>query len=173
MGSNSYRVSFVTCKAAAIASGPTSARVALLLAIVSIIAGCQRSPYELAPVEGTVTIDGRPLTNARIMFAPVAKGGEIEAGKPAVGRLGADGSFTLTTYGDNDGAVVGEHWVTIIRTESEGDANSASSAGSASARPTFDRLAVPRKTSVVSGEQNHIDIKLTAGEVARFGRLFD
>jgi hypothetical protein len=139
----------------------------LALILIIAIAGCGRTKYELAPVDGTVTIDGRPLTNARIMFAPVAKGGALEAGKPAVGRLGADGSFTLTTYRDNDGAVVGDHWVTIIRTAPN------SGAGESLTSPTFDRLAVPRKTSVVSGQQNHIDINLSAAEVARFGRLFD
>jgi hypothetical protein len=154
------------------ASGSLSACLALILVIATAIAGCSRTNYELAPVDGTVTIDGRPLTNARIMFAPVAKGGAIEAGKPAVGRLGADGSFTLTTYRDNDGAVVGEHWVTIIRTAPNPEGGGKNIAGDPHTSPAFDRLAVPRTTSVISGLQNHIDIKLSAAEVARFGRLF-
>jgi hypothetical protein len=136
--------------------------------------GCGRSPFELAPVTGTVTIDGKPLTSARVMFAPVAKPGTHESGKPAVGRLGADGSFHLTTYDDDDGAVVGDHWVTIIRTGDESAAGTATGAAAGSVlTPTFDRLAVPKKVSVSGGQENHIDIKLTATEVTRYGRRFD
>jgi len=82
---------------------------------VSAAVGCQQNPYELAPVRGTVTIDGHPLSQAKVMFAPSEVGTNPNPGKPAFGLLQPDGSFVLTTYKENDGAVIGEHWVTVIR----------------------------------------------------------
>ena len=57
-----------------------------LIAVAS--AGCQRSPYELAPVHGIVTIDGRPVSQAKVMFAPVENAeNAANPGKPAFGLL--------------------------------------------------------------------------------------
>jgi len=133
---------------------------------VGLCGGCGRSPYELAPVEGKVTVDGTPLTNARVMFAPIAAGENRNSGKPAFGTLGADGHFVLATYDENDGAVVGEHWVTLISTADTASAQPAK-------QPKFDRLAYPKKISVAAGQPNHVEIALTASDVARFGRLDD
>jgi hypothetical protein len=146
---------------------------AVAICICGLVTGCNRSPYDLAPVDGTVTIDGKPLSGARVMFAPIARAGSLEAGKPAVGRLATDGTFHLTTYSDGDGAVIGEHWVTIIKQAADPDDPNAAAAKGNFVTPTFDRLAVPKKVSVTSDQPNHIDIKLTAAEVSRFGRLFD
>lgn len=134
--------------------------------MLALCVGCSRSPYELAPVEGRVTIDGTPLTNARVMFAPIAAGDNRNSGKPAFGTLDPDGRFVLATYHDNDGAVVGEHWVTLISTAD------AANARSTKHRP-FDRLAYPKKVSVAAGQANQVEIALTAADVARFGRLDD
>jgi hypothetical protein len=106
------------------------------------------------------------------MFAPIASGDSRNSGKPAFGVLNADGSFKLTTYHDDDGAVVGDHWVTIIRVapNRHDGATAASSNGS---RATFNRLSVPNKVNVQAGQQNHIPIKLTAAQVKQFGRFDD
>ena len=49
-------------------------------------------PYELAPVHGNVTIDGRPVSQAKVMFAPVENAeNAVNPGKPAFGLLGEDG----------------------------------------------------------------------------------
>lgn len=145
------------------------------IAALCFLTGCSHSPYDLAPVDGSVTIDGRPVTEAKVMFAPIAQGGDCNAGKPAFGWLGGDGCFELTTYDENDGAIVGEHWVTIIRggADDSPSVGSPPSGGSLGHRPTFDRMAVPRKFSVVAGQQNHVEIKLSAADVARFGRRED
>ena len=86
----------------------------LPVAVLAAITGCQRSPYELAPVHGTITIDGQPFTHGKVMFAPVARADNLNPGKPAFGQLQDNGSFVLSTYDTGDGAVVGEHSVTII-----------------------------------------------------------
>jgi hypothetical protein len=138
-------------------------------------AGCSKSPFDLAPVAGKVTIDGQPFAEGKVMFAPIAAGKSREAGRPAFGKLGADGSFTLGTYAPDDGAVVGEHWVTVIRIkpESETPEESGSAAVPASSRPAgerkFSRVAFPTKVTVVGGQDNVVDVPLTAQQVAQFG----
>ena len=65
---------------------------------------------ELAPVKGTVTYQGKPVENAGVTFTPT-KGG------PATAQTNAQGEFTLQTLG-KDGAVLGDHVVTIAKMDS-------------------------------------------------------
>jgi hypothetical protein len=61
-----------------------------------------------AKVEGTLTVDGRPLPGATVIFMPVAKGG-----RSASGRTDEDGNFKLTTFSTDDGALPGEYKVVV------------------------------------------------------------
>jgi hypothetical protein len=83
-----------------------------LLVIVGISAslGCSTGPA-LAPVRGTVTVNGKPLPpcQGRISFHP-------EKGRLATAALEPDGSFVLTTFNPGDGALIGSHKVTIKAT---------------------------------------------------------
>jgi hypothetical protein len=76
----------------------------VLLMLVALV-GCQRRP-ETAPVRGTVTFKGKPLTFGGVMFQPAG-------GQPARGEIRPDGSFELSTYVAGDGAAVGPHRVRI------------------------------------------------------------
>ncbi|QDU11529.1 DUF4198 domain-containing protein [Gimesia aquarii] len=67
------------------------------------------------PVTGTVNFDGKPLEGATIVFR--SSGGEPQA---AVGRSNAEGAFQLRTFEDGDGAIAGEHSVSITCVETEG-----------------------------------------------------
>ena len=145
-----------------IKSASARAACCVLVVIAVAVSGCQKHPFEVAPVSGKITIDGQPLTAGKVMFAPTAKGGNHEAGRTAMGRLQADGSFQLTTYDEGDGAVVGEHWVTIF---GSGD----KAAAGTPATPRFARLVVPEKKTVLPGQDNQIDIQLTRQDVARLG----
>ena len=62
-------------------------------------------------VTGKVTIDGKPAEHATVVFHP-AGASVPDAVKPR-GKVGADGSFTLTTYDGNDGAPAGSYRVTV------------------------------------------------------------
>ena len=104
------------------------------------------------------------------MFAPIAKSGDINSGKPAFGRLQSDGSYSLSTYRDGDGAVVGEHWVTLIRIADSAHTSATSSTPGVS---NFGRVTVPQKKSVVAGQANEIDIAISAKDVARYGSRDD
>ncbi|MFH1266384.1 MAG: hypothetical protein ABIK89_11715 [Planctomycetota bacterium] len=76
---------------------------------LALLAGC--SPVSdtppTAPVEGTVTYQGKPVESGTVTF--FSEGGE----RPAAGLLGPGGKFTLTTFNKNDGAVLGTHKVTV------------------------------------------------------------
>ena len=83
----------------------------MVVAAVLAVTGCgpSRDPNlpPTANVSGKVIYQGEPVTVGTVTFHPEGEG------NPAVGLLGEDGSFTLSTYAPDDGAVVGTHSVTI------------------------------------------------------------
>lgn len=125
-----------------------------LLLIASFV-GCNQYEFPMAKASGRVRLDGQPLTNAKVMFAPVAAEGATVAGKAAFGRLDVDGRFTLGTFVEGDGAVVGEHWVTVVNLdESKG---------------AFDRITVPgNRFSVTASGPNEFSIELTIPMMRQF-----
>ena len=86
----------------------------LLLALAA--SGCGKGKPATAPVTGRVLLDGKPVAGAAVMLEPV------EGGVPARGGTGADGSFTLSTFGRDDGALVGRHRVSVSKFVTEGAA---------------------------------------------------
>jgi hypothetical protein len=56
-----------------------------------------------------VTYDGKPVMAGKIMFYP-------ESGRMALGNIGPDGTYTLTTFKSEDGALVGAHRIAIEST---------------------------------------------------------
>jgi hypothetical protein len=93
----------------------------LFVLLLPPLAGCGSDPYRVAPVSGTVTLNGKPLANTSVTFAPLAVAGAMEPGPSSAGTTDADGRYTLTLIGkDGRGAVVGKHKVRIsIREESD------------------------------------------------------
>ena len=76
--------------------------------LAMLLTGCGGGP-RLGKVSGRVTFNGKPVPTGTIMFYP-------DAGPAAVGAIGPDGTYTLTTIKPGDGAVVGSHRVTIHAT---------------------------------------------------------
>jgi hypothetical protein len=70
--------------------------------------------FPTAAAKGRVMCQGKPVPNARVIFAPLKTGKSTEVGKAGFGDVQADGTFSLRTYTDDDGAVVGKHSVTVI-----------------------------------------------------------
>jgi hypothetical protein len=85
-----------------------SARRAVTLGLaVAVTAGCGQTNV---PVEGTVTLDGKPLAGANIVFAQL----RATAPGPFVGKTDADGKFSLgSTDGGSNGAAPGEYRLMI------------------------------------------------------------
>jgi hypothetical protein len=89
-----------------------AARLAAAVVVCSAV-GCRRDGLELAPVEGVVLLDGSPVADAGVTFAPV----DGKLGPPAFAATDEEGRFTLVTA-NRPGAVIGEHRVAISKTES-------------------------------------------------------
>jgi hypothetical protein len=73
---------------------------------VIFLAGCSRQGPEIAPVEGTVYLDGKPLEGAYLKFQP-------PNGRPSVGATDANGEYEMIYSRQENGALVGEHTVSI------------------------------------------------------------
>jgi hypothetical protein len=78
--------------------------------VLGALSGCNTGTMPVGKVTGTITADGKPVDGGVITFAPMGSG-KGDPGKPASGEVDSGGEFVLTTYADNDGAVVGKHRV--------------------------------------------------------------
>ncbi len=80
-----------------------------LATLALALPGCGGDPDQLpvAKVSGTLSVDGKPVNKGTVFFTPLNK-----KGRPATGAV-TDGKFTLSTYSENDGAVIGKHRVAV------------------------------------------------------------
>jgi hypothetical protein len=68
----------------------------------------------MASVTGHVTCNGKPVGAAMIAFNPVSQSNDDRnPGKPATGFTELDGNYSLSTFKNYDGALIGKHRVTI------------------------------------------------------------
>lgn len=97
-------------------------RLAVMMATVLFLGcgGASDAP-QLAKVSGTVTMGGNPVVDATVTFHLDGEG----APRPGMGKTDASGNFRITTFNNNDGAIVGTHIVTVAKIE----ANPAESSG--------------------------------------------
>jgi hypothetical protein len=84
---------------------PSSAIFPVLLLV--LLSGCGGGGPQVAPVSGTVTLDGKPLPNAEVMFVPVG------GGRPSTARTVDGGRYELLFKRGQSGAIVGPHSVRI------------------------------------------------------------
>jgi hypothetical protein len=98
---------------------PASSRrrfVAAAIMIPSLLAltGCGESDVRLEtfPVTGSLNVDGKPAPGATLVFHPVKVEGDTLGAAPNA-RVKDDGSFSVSSYGANDGAPAGEYTVTV------------------------------------------------------------
>lgn len=88
-----------------------AARTALMLAVVT--AACDRpDPLGFTPVEGRVTLDGKPIESGEIRFVPDS--GKGNRGPMSAGPLGKDGRFRLRGPGVRVGAIPGPHLAFLV-----------------------------------------------------------
>ena len=91
--------------------------------------GCNQSA-KVGRVRGVVLLDGKPLSTGVVRFLP-------DAGRSATGQIQSDGTYSLGTYTQSDGALIGTHKVAIIANESGGDD-----------RPAYERFNQKTKTLI-------------------------
>jgi hypothetical protein len=83
----------------------------ILLGMILLVAGCGSKLPTTAPVSGTVLLDGKPVEGAAVSLVPNA------GGRFGYGTTDAQGKFTISTYGDNDGATLGGHKILVTKAD--------------------------------------------------------
>jgi len=73
------------------------------------------------PVRGVITLEGTPVAGATVLFMPDGEDGC----RPASGFTSSDGTFRLTTYKPDDGALPGNYRVLIQKTVAAKDPGAA------------------------------------------------
>jgi hypothetical protein len=98
------------------------ANAGLLLFWAMCLTGCWSRGPAVQFVEGLVVFEGQPVADATVFFTPEISGSLAQAGLPATGRTGADGTFRLNGFrGARAGAgtAVGMYVVTAVKLESD------------------------------------------------------
>jgi hypothetical protein len=134
--------------------------LALLLGGLLLAAGCSRGP-DLVPVNGRVTLEGKPVKDMIVNFQPQGE----TAGNGALGMTDADGRFTLTDMRSAPGAHVGEYRVSFypsLGSKKQDEAADVASTGRGSSIPAIyiDPSQSPLRATVPQGGGT-IDISLT------------
>lgn len=154
----------------------------VVLSALCTLVGCG-GRADLAKATGVVTLDGEPVPEAKIMFMPLDGGP-----RNSFGTTNEKGEFKLSTFGMNDGALVGRHAVTITKIDTSGqtqfDKNELANKGyggasyeammgpgAASKNEKKKKFIIPEKYSqkdksgievdVVKGETNYFPLELT------------
>jgi hypothetical protein len=119
--------------------------------------GCGRGNYpEVTTVTGIVTLDGKPLEDAEITFAP-------KDGRASSGRTDARGQYALSYTKNIRGAVLGEHRVMIRKViEDYSKASSRAAAAIDAKQNAFDKAAgfIPDDNATPAGNLPAIEPRL-------------
>lgn len=90
--------------------------VNMLLAgcVVLTSLGCGSDRPPLAEASGVLTLDGEPVGEASISIVPVNEG------RPGSAITDSEGRFSLKSFPDEEGAIVGDYKVTVIKISGPG-----------------------------------------------------
>lgn len=87
----------------------------VLLAFVLAAVGCGKSDaprIKTYPITGKVSFKGTPPVGAQVVLHPVSSSGPDDIS--SAGKVKDDGTFSITTYADGDGAPPGEYAATVV-----------------------------------------------------------
>src|SRR3954463_13862917 len=90
-------------------SAPAAAIFAVV--VLAAIAGCKQNT-KLVPVEGNVTLDGKPLVDATVLLSPTRGNGP----GPFFGTTKSDGRFSLGPAGNEKGGATPDSYIVVITT---------------------------------------------------------
>ena len=140
------------------------ANIILFAMLVTIpMAGCGGG-VPTAKVEGVVTLDGKPLSEIRVLFQPDNKSAE-STGIGSFALTDSNGKFVLKlSNSQNEGAVVGSHTVTLADKLSEDpkDSDAGGFAKTPKSRIPMKYTNDPQKFEVKSGTVNQAAFELTS-----------
>lgn len=126
--------------------------------MLTCLTGCGGNE-NLAYVTGKITLDGKPLPNAFVVFAPTA------GGTTSYGRSDAEGNYEMVFSDAEKGAWIGENRVEI----STGDVDASGDGGGAKEKvPAVYNRNTSLKVDVVAGNNTHnFDLKSDAGRIVQ------
>ncbi len=137
----------------------------LMLSAVALLAaaGCGAQQPGTYPVRGKVTYpDGTPVTAGMVEFEPSQKGGvPLSERYNARGRIHEDGSYSLTTFREGDGAVPGRHRVIVQEPYPDADLEAGPRRWKPSIDPSYRRYEESGLEFDVKAEENEITIVVT------------
>lgn len=140
---------------------------------LSVMVGCGPSESNIAKASGVVTLDGKPVPEARVMFHPTAGGP-----RTSYGTTNEKGEFKASTFGRYDGSLVGECAVTVSKIDTSAQPKITGSDGymgkgydqmmapanlAKSVKPKF---VIPQKYS--NKETSGLKVKVAQGETNHF-----
>ena len=92
-----------------------NSRTPVVVFSLLMLAGCGGSDRPaLAPASGIVKLDGVPVAGATVTYIPV------ESGRPGTGLTDAEGRYTIKTFEDAEGGIVGKHKVAVMKVSGPG-----------------------------------------------------
>ncbi len=134
--------------------------IAVLLPLAGLWGCGGGESFSTAPVSGKVMHAGKPVKGGSVQFSPVSADATKSAGKPASGNVNDDGTFTLSTYGNDDGAVLGKHTVTYTPPTNEAAAAPSEGGHEQEAKSPYDGLSPKQKEVEVKEGKNDVTIDL-------------
>ncbi|MCA9190260.1 MAG: carboxypeptidase regulatory-like domain-containing protein [Planctomycetales bacterium] len=133
-------------------------RVFSLLTFAFIAIGCSPSGPDIASVKGTVTMDGKPLEYATVIFIPTS------GGRPAVARTDKEGQYELRFSGGRMGTIPGLNKVRITTVRDPGeDEDGNPIPGSKETIPMEYNQTSKLEFTVEDGKENVADFQLESG----------
>jgi hypothetical protein len=91
-------------------------RASLVCVVLGVLlTGCGGRSYKTAPVSGKVTLDGKALSHASVMFIPEFDPGDKNPLPSSIGITDEDGHYTLVLNNSSkaNGAVLGKHKIIV------------------------------------------------------------
>ena len=122
----------------------------LLTILLIFQAGCSEQGCQ---VTGVVTLDGQPLSKARVEFIPTSESGRI-----ATGRTEADGGFKLTTSKSVSSVFPGQYKVKITTSVTTGTSDADLKTTPEKVPAKYNRRT--KLTSTVEDGLNQLDFEL-------------
>jgi hypothetical protein len=86
-----------------------------LVAALVVAGGCTSDSGPVLPVNGIVTLDGKPLDGATVTFYPESPGGTV-----GTAETGSDGKFILVGVGGQQGLPPGKYKATVSKVKLPG-----------------------------------------------------
>jgi hypothetical protein len=128
-----------------------------LTLLVAVLAGCGAGGPEIAYVTGKVTMDGKPLPNATVVFVP-------ENGRPAGATTNEEGEYVLNFAQGRKGAIPGESVIRIMTfRDADQDENGQTIPGSPETVPAQYNTESTLTFNVEPGKENVANFDLKSG----------